>query len=49
MNAIKSIGEQNGWAQNDYANALKSLIAEERKLLESGNRRLNKNARPYAK
>jgi len=48
MDSTVKMGRNAGWTRNNYAEALKSIIAEERTLLKSGNRRLNKNARPYA-
>ena len=48
MQNVVDFGEKNGWTRSDYANALRSIIADERNLLRSGKRRLNKNARSFA-
>jgi len=46
MTRILETGQKRGWAKEDYARALRSIIAEERKALRTGKRHLNKNARP---
>jgi hypothetical protein len=42
-------GFQNNWDQTQYKKALKRIIREERALLKTGERKLNKNHRPWAK
>lgn len=49
MDEVVAIGRQQGWAQPQYDAALRGLIQEERSLLLSGQRALNKNARPWAR
>ena len=45
MDAIVRVGKQQGWSQAQYQQALKSIISQERQLLKSGQRALNKNRR----
>ena len=49
MNGIVEDGQRLGYTQNDYRKALNDVIVEERNLLRSGERALNKNARPGAR
>ncbi len=49
MDAIVRIGSQQGWSKQQYNQALVELLSQERQILKSGNRALNKNARPWAK
>jgi hypothetical protein len=49
MDQIVEVGKQNGFTQEQYLKALRSMISEERQLLRSGERALNKNMRPGAK
>ncbi len=49
MSAELDLGRLEGWKQEQYAQALKGIIREERIELTLGNRMLNKNARPHAK
>jgi hypothetical protein len=48
MKEIEKLGEQKGWSTEKYATELKELIQEERSILRSGQRALNKNQRPWA-
>lgn len=48
MRAAQDIGRNENWTQKKYRNALEEIISDERRLLRSGERRLNKNARPGA-
>jgi hypothetical protein len=49
MDQIVEVGQQNGFTQGQYIKALRSMISEERQLLRSGERALNKNMRPGAR
>ena len=44
-----NLGIELNWTQHEFATALKNIIIEEKLLLKSGERMLNKHARPHAK
>lgn len=48
MDEVVDFGRQNGWTQQQYDQALRAIIEQERQLLRSGERALNRNARPWA-
>ena len=48
MDAVVKYGKEIGWTPEQYDQALRSIIAQERELLKTGQRALNKNARPGA-
>lgn len=48
MDDVVELGRQQGWGQQQYDAALRSVIARERVQLKAGNRMLNKNHRPWA-
>ncbi|BCV62866.1 RHS repeat-associated core domain-containing protein [Shewanella algae] len=48
MDAVVEVGKQQGWTKPQYRKALDSIISQERQLLRSGHRALNKNQRPWA-
>lgn len=48
MNAVVNFGKQNGFNQGQFSQALRGIISQERQLLRSGQRALNKNHRPGA-
>jgi hypothetical protein len=48
MDAVAEVGRQQGWSQQQYRQALDTIISQERQLLKSGERALNKNQRPWA-
>lgn len=48
MDAVVEVGKQQGWSQQKYQQALDTIISQERQLLKSGERALNKNQRPWA-
>lgn len=48
MTQAQKLGKKNKWTQEQYRKALDKIVADERKLLRSGDRQLNKNARPGA-
>jgi len=48
MDEAVAAGQQQNWAQSRYAEELHSILMKERKMLKSGERALNKNARPWA-
>ena len=48
MDQVLEIGLQNGWSHAQFNQALRAIISEETQLLRSGQRALNKNARPGA-
>jgi hypothetical protein len=45
---IEEIGKAQGWSTLDYQRELKKIIQEERSILRSGHRALNKNQREWA-
>jgi hypothetical protein len=45
MTTIANYGRQQGWSQAQYRQALDGIVAQERALLRSGDRALNRNAR----
>ena len=48
MNLSIRAGKLQGWTQEQYLQAMKQVILDERRLLKNGKRKLNKNARPGA-
>ncbi len=48
MDAVVGVGKENGWTTQQYRQALDAIVVDERALLKSGERALNKNARPWA-
>jgi RHS repeat-associated protein len=48
MDAIVEVGRIQGWTQQQYRDALLSLISQERQSLKTGVKALNINARPWA-
>ena len=48
MDRVEIIGKRDNWNQAQYRKALDKIVSNERKLLRSGERQLNKNARPGA-
>ena len=48
MTQVEKAGKRNNWNQAQYRKALDKIVSDERKLLRSGERQLNKNARPGA-
>jgi hypothetical protein len=48
MNRVLERGTSQGWGQTQYQDALQNIIREERQLLKSGERMLNKHHRPWA-
>jgi RHS repeat-associated protein len=48
MTQAERAGKRNNWSQAQYRKALDKIVSDERKLLRSGERQLNKNARPGA-
>jgi hypothetical protein len=48
MTQAEQAGKRNNWNQAQYRKALDKIVSDERKLLRSGERQLNKNARPGA-
>ena len=48
MDEIVEIGQQAGWSQAQYREALRGLLREERRALKAGERALNKNRRPWS-
>lgn len=48
MDQVLEVGTQNGWSQTQFDQALRAIISQERQLLRSGERALNRNARPGA-
>ena len=48
MDEVVEIGRQLGWSQQQYRQALRGLISQERQLLRSGHRALNVRMRPWA-
>jgi hypothetical protein len=48
MSSAYNTGQAKKWTQKQYRTALDEIISDERKLLRSGERQLNKNARPGA-
>ncbi|UVW28437.1 AHH domain-containing protein [Massilia sp. H6] len=49
MDAVVEAGKRNGWTEQQYRKALDAITAQERALLKSGDRGLNKIARPWSK
>jgi hypothetical protein len=49
MDKVMEDSENMNWSQEKYRQAISKIIIEERKLLESGERALNKNYRSWAK
>ncbi len=48
MSEVVDVGRQNGFTPVQYDQALRAIISEERQLLRSGQRALNKHHRPGA-
>ncbi|WP_339456495.1 MULTISPECIES: RHS repeat-associated core domain-containing protein [unclassified Pseudomonas] len=48
MDQVHKVGKRENWNQAQYRKALDKIVSDERKLLRSGERQLNKNARPGA-
>jgi len=48
MTTIVTYGRQQNWTTIEYERAIHELISEERQVLRSGERALNKNARPWS-
>jgi hypothetical protein len=48
MDQIVEVGKQLEWTIEQYNEALRALVSQERQLLRSGHRALNKNMRPWA-
>ena len=48
MDAAVEVGKMQNWTRKEFREALRAIILAERKLLKSGKRKLNKNARPGA-
>ncbi len=48
MSSAHNTGQVKKWTQKQYRAALDEIISDERRLLRSGERKLNKNARPGA-
>jgi hypothetical protein len=48
MDAVVEAGKRNGWTEQQYRKALDAITAQERALLKSGDRGLNKIARPWS-
>ncbi|MFJ7144576.1 RHS repeat-associated core domain-containing protein [Pseudomonas protegens] len=48
MTQVEQVGKRNNWNQAQYRKALDKIVSDERQLLRSGQRQLNKNARPGA-
>lgn len=46
MDTVVDVGQQQGWSQQQYRQALDAILAQERAALKAGDRALNKNARP---
>ena len=46
MDEAVALGQQNAWNTQQYAQALRSIIGQERRLLKSGQRALNIHSRP---
>ncbi len=49
MDVVVEIGKIQGWNEQQYKRALDAIISNERQLLRSGERALNKNKRPGSK
>ena len=49
MDRALAVGQQKGYSMQQYRQELQTIISKERGLLKSGERALNKNARPWAK
>jgi hypothetical protein len=49
MNAVLGKGAEQGYTKNQYKIKLEDIIGDERAILKSGERALNRNARPWAK
>lgn len=48
MDRVQKVGKRENWDQAQYRKALDKIVSDERRLLRSGERQLNKNARPGA-
>ena len=48
MDTIVDVGRQQGLTQEQFRRALDAMVSQERQLLRSGERALNRNARPWA-
>lgn len=48
MNVVYGRGQREGWSQTEYSKALDEIVANERELLKSGDRALNKNKRSWS-
>jgi len=49
MDQVVEIGRAQGWSQEQYRGALNQIVAQERHLLRTGERALNKHKREWAK
>ncbi|QHE54033.1 AHH domain-containing protein [Pontibacillus sp. HMF3514] len=48
MDEVVEHGRANGWKQEQYNDAIRDIVSNERQLLREGSRALNKNKRPWA-
>lgn len=48
MNTVLREGQKRGWSQQQYNQELRKIISDERQLLRSGHRAINKNKREWA-
>ena len=48
MDTARERGRLNSWTQMQYAEQLRKILSDERQILKSGERSLNKNKRSWA-